>query len=73
MTERIRDPPREVLFPSNVLLTVPATGTDPAALPYSADLRAAIAFLGFTFLFAASDFFFCSRALTRSAIELRPK
>jgi hypothetical protein len=39
----IRDPAREILFTSNVLLTVPAAGTDHATLPYPADLRDAIA------------------------------
>jgi hypothetical protein len=39
----ITDPAREVLFTSNVLLTVPAAATDIDALPYPADLRDAIA------------------------------
>jgi hypothetical protein len=39
----IRDPAREVLFTSNVLLTTPDASTDMAALPYPADLRDAIA------------------------------
>lgn len=38
----IADPRREVLFTSNVLLTVPAASTDVEGLPYPADLRAAI-------------------------------
>ncbi|MEX1345182.1 MAG: hypothetical protein AB1Z63_10965 [Candidatus Limnocylindrales bacterium] len=38
----ISDPAREVLFTSNVLLTVPDGSTDVDALPYPADLRAAI-------------------------------
>jgi hypothetical protein len=38
----ITDPAREVLFTSNVLLTVPAASTDIDALPYPADLRHAI-------------------------------
>ena len=38
----IEDPAREVLFTSNVLLTVPAETTDVEALPYSEELRAAI-------------------------------
>ncbi len=38
----ISDPAREVLFTSNVLLTVPDAATDIDALPYPADLRAAI-------------------------------
>jgi hypothetical protein len=39
----IRDPGREVLFTSNVLLTVPAEGTDLARLPYPQPLCEAIA------------------------------
>ena len=38
----ITDPAREVLFTSNVLLTVPDDSTDIEALPYPADLREAI-------------------------------
>lgn len=38
----ISDPAREVLFTSNVLLTVPDASTDIEALPYPADLRGAI-------------------------------
>jgi hypothetical protein len=38
----IADPAREVLFTSNVLLTVPDASTDVDALPYPADLIAAI-------------------------------
>lgn len=38
----ITDPAREVLFTSNVLLTVPDAATDIEALPYPAELRAAI-------------------------------
>jgi hypothetical protein len=38
----ITDPAREVLFTSNVLLTVPDASTDIAALPYPAELREAI-------------------------------
>ena len=42
-TVGITDPAREVLFTSNVLLTVPAEGTDIDALPYPESLRDAIA------------------------------
>ncbi|MEA2025182.1 MAG: hypothetical protein U9O18_00680 [Chloroflexota bacterium] len=38
----ITDPAREVLFTSNVLLTIPDASTDIEALPYPADLREAI-------------------------------
>jgi hypothetical protein len=38
----ISDPAREVLFTSNVLLTVPDANTDIEALPYPSDLREAI-------------------------------
>jgi hypothetical protein len=38
----ITDPAREVLFTSNVLLTVPDAATDIGALPYPAELREAI-------------------------------
>jgi len=38
----IAEPAREVLFTSNVLLTVPDASTDVGALPYPADLTAAI-------------------------------
>ncbi len=38
----IRDPAHEVLFTSNVLLSVPDASTDIDALPYPADLREAI-------------------------------
>ncbi len=38
----ITDPAREVLFTSNVLLTVPSTTTDVATLPYPVDLKSAI-------------------------------
>jgi len=41
-TDPITDPAREVLFTSNVLLTVPDASTDIDALPYPADLRDAI-------------------------------
>ncbi len=40
--EPIADPAREVLFTSNVLLTVPDESTDIEALPYPAELREAI-------------------------------
>jgi hypothetical protein len=39
----LADPAREVLFTSNVLLTVPAAGTEIDGLPYPAELREAIA------------------------------
>jgi len=35
----IADPAREILFTSNVLLTVPAAGIDIESLPYPADMR----------------------------------
>ncbi len=38
----ITDPAREVLFTSNVLLTIPSTTTDVATLPYPIDLKSAI-------------------------------
>jgi len=41
-TDPVIDPAREVLFTSNVLLTVPDASTDIDALPYPADLREAI-------------------------------
>jgi hypothetical protein len=41
-TDPIADPAREVLFTSNVLLTVPDASTDIDALPYPDDLRQAI-------------------------------
>ncbi|MEA2620165.1 MAG: hypothetical protein QOC97_938, partial [Chloroflexota bacterium] len=42
-TDPISDPGREVLFTSNVLLTVPAETTDVGRLPYGQPLRDAIA------------------------------
>ncbi|MFV2065207.1 MAG: hypothetical protein ACC726_17080, partial [Chloroflexota bacterium] len=41
-SDPISDPGREVLFTSNVLLTVPADGTNVASLPYPESLKRAI-------------------------------